>query len=493
MTDKQLQKQQAILANVENVIVQGPYTDTWESLCQFEAPQWYRDAKFGIFIHWGVFSVPAFANEWYSRNMYHKGTPENEHHVETYGPLTSFGYKDFIPMFKGEKFSAEEWAALFEAAGAKYMVPVAEHHDGFQMYQSELSDWNAANMGPKRDVLGELKSAAQNHGLEFCTSNHRAEHCWFFNGGMETESDVPANPDFYDVPVRYENTERNMHDLYYPVPPQGHLDNWLARLCELVDRYRPHIVYFDWWIQQEKFRPYLRKFAAYYYNRAAQWGEQVAINYKYAAFMQGSAIFDVERGQLEAILPDPWQTDTSINKNSWCHVEQSDFKDSVSLIGDLVDIVSKNGCMLLNVGPKSDGTITREERDILLAMGRWLKVNGEGIYGSRPWVRFGEGPTQIKSGAFTDTNRTPFTSRDIRYTRKPGRVYAYCMRTPEDGVVRLTALARNYSHSSDYLVGKVSLLGGGEVPFERDETCMTVRLSPAPGGEYPVGLRIDID
>ncbi len=370
MTDQQLEKQKAILANVENVIAQGPYTDTWESLCQFEAPQWYRDAKFGIFIHWGVFSVPAFANEWYSRNMYQKGTPENEHHVETYGPLTSFGYKDFIPMFKGERFSAEEWAALFEAAGAKYMVPVAEHHDGFQMYQSELSDWNAAGMGLKRDVLGELKSAAQHHGLEFCVSNHRAEHCWFFNGGMETESDVTANPDFYDVPVRYENTERNMHDLYYPVPPQGHLDNWLARLCELVDRYHPHIVYFDWWIQQEKFRPYLRKFAAYYYNRAAEWGEQVAINYKYAAFMQGSAIFDVERGQLEAILPDPWQTDTSINKNSWCYVEQSDFKDSVSLIGDLVDIVSKNGCMLLNVGPKSDGTITREERDILLAMGR---------------------------------------------------------------------------------------------------------------------------
>lgn len=493
MTKEQAAAQARILERVDKVIAQGPFSDTWESLCQYQIPQWYEDAKFGIFIHWGVYAVPAFSNEWYPRNMYLKGSPEYEHHRKTYGDHKQFGYKDFIPLFKAEKFDAAEWMDLFEAAGARYVMPVAEHHDGFQMYDSELSCWNAAQMGPQRDVLAELKKEAEARGIVFSASDHRAEHCWFFNGGLNFDSDVPLHPEFYGEQLAYEDSDQAKHDLYAPTPPKEHLDNWLARLCELVDKYRPQIVWFDWWIQQVAFRPYLRKFAAYYYNRGAEWGLGVAINHKYASYMLGSAVFDVERGQLDAIRPRMWQTDTAIAKNSWGYTENNDFKDPVTIVGDLVDIVSKNGVLLLNVGPRADGTITDEDRHVLLEIGKWLKTNGEGIYGTRPWIRFGEGPTKIQEGAFSDTIRPDFVPEDIRYTFKPGKIYAYCMRRPADGIVRLTSLARCYGHDADYDVRAARLLGAGPVPFERDETCMTVHLPIAPYDGYPVGIEIEID
>jgi alpha-L-fucosidase len=488
MTEKQALAQREILKRVDEGIARGPYSETWESLCGYKVPEWYKDAKFGIFIHWGVYAVPAFGNEWYPRHMYLPGTPEYEHHQKTYGDQKAFGYKDFIGMFKAEKFDAAEWMQLFQDAGAKYVMPVAEHHDGFQMYRSELSGWNASEMGPKRDVLAELKREADARGIEFCASDHRAEHCWFFNGGLTFDSDVPENPEFYDVQVPYEDSDHAKHDLYAPVPPQAHLDNWLARLCELVDNYRPRVVWFDWWIQQVAFRPYLRKFAAYYYNRAAEWGVGVAINYKYASYMLGSAVFDVERGQLDAIRPELWQTDTAIAKNSWGYTENNDFKNPVDIVGDLIDIVSKNGVLLLNVGPRADGTITEEDRHVLLEIGKWLKRYGEGIYKTRPWTRFGEGPTRIKEGAFSDVDRAPFTPEDIRYTFKPGRIYAYCMKRPQDGLVRLKALGRCFQNDADYDVKAVRLLGGGAVPFERDEAAMTIRIQPGVEDEYPVAL-----
>lgn len=493
MTREQLQAQEEILKRVEEGIARGPFTDTWESLCGYRAPAWYQDAKFGIFVHWGVYSVPAFGNEWYPRHMYIPGRPEFEHHQKTYGEQKTFGYKDFIPMFRAEKFDAAEWMQLFSDAGARYVMPVAEHHDGFQMYKSRLSRWNAAEMGPGRDVLGELRREADARGIAFCASDHRAEHCWFFNGGLTFESDVPGNPEFYDFQVPAEDTEHMKHDLYAPVPPKAHQDNWLARLAELVDEYRPRVVWFDWWIQQVAFRPYLRKFAAYYYNRAVEWGVEVAINYKYASFMLGSAVFDVERGQLEAVRPMLWQTDTAIAKNSWGYTEGNDFKNPADIVGDLVDIVSKNGVLLLNVGPRADGTITDEDRHVLLEIGKWLKVNGEGIYGTRPWVRFGEGPTKIKEGAFSDTSRTPYTPEDIRYTYKPGKIYAFCMKRPTDGVVRLKSLARCFHDDADYDVKKVTALGVGAVPFERDEHCMAIHIGSGADDGTPVGFEIQID
>lgn len=479
---------------VDEVVAKGPFSDSWESLCTYEPAKWYRNAKFGIFIHWGVYSVPAFGNEWYPRKMYLKGSAEYEHHRKTYGDHKDFGYKDFIPMFRGEKFDASEWLKLFKASGAKFIMPVAEHHDGFQMYSSELSRWNSAEMGPRRDIIGELKQASDETGMIFSVSNHRAEHCWFFNGGLEFDSDVqdPDNEEFYGK--QQEGDQVLSHDIYAVPPSIEHCDNWLARLCELVEKYRPQIVWFDWWIQNVGFKPYLKKFAAYYYNRAAEWGIEVAINYKYDAYAYGSAIFDVERGQLENIRPLLWQTDTAVAKNSWGYTHNNDFKKASDIVGDIVDIVSKNGCMLLNVGPKPDGTFTDEDRNILLAIGEWFKINGEGIYDTTHWKIYGEGPTHVEEGAFTDVNRSPYTSQDIRFTYKNGVLYAFVMKAPGNGKIDIKSLRLYKGRTGDFDIKSVSLLGSDqEVKFERDLETFTATLSKEITTDYPICLRIVID
>ena len=457
------------LEKTEQVIAAGPYTDSWESLAKHPVPEWFRDAKLGIFIHWGIYSVPAFANEWYSRNMYQQGTREFEHHVKTWGPQKEFGYKDFIPLFRAEKFDPEKWISLFREAGAKYVVPVAEHHDGFQMYRSELSRWNAAEMGPKRDVLGELSAEAKKQGLVNGASTHRIEHWWFMGGGRHFESDITDQEkrgDFY-WPAVAEQPE-NHDDLFSePVPSEEFLNDWMIRTVELIDRYEPKELYFDWWIQIAAAKPYLRKIAAYYYNRAAQWGKEVLIAYKHDAFAFGTAVVDIERGQFDSVQPFPWQTDTAIAKNSWCYTEGNDFKKPWSILCDLVDVVAKNGTILLNVGPKADGTISEEDTRVLKEIGAWMKINGEAIYGSRPWRYAQEGPTRQEKGQFTDGKDKIYTSEDFRFTEKDGKIYAACMRYPEDGKILIRSLGRK-EHTADSpfygIIDDVDVLGFGEKP-----------------------------
>lgn len=420
---------------------EGPFEPTWESLQQYRIPDWYQDAKFGIFIHWGLYAVPAFGNEWYPRNMYQQGSKEFQHHVETYGPQSQFGYKDFLPRFTAAQYDPAHWAELFKSAGAKFVVPVAEHHDGFPMYHSDLTDWCAAKMGPKRDLIGELAEAVRKEGMVFGASSHRAEHWWFFDGGRQFDSDV-NDPRYAGLYAPAQPHPADHHALDSPErPDKAFLDDWLARTCEIVDRYRPQILWFDWWIQHKAFEPYLQQFAAYYYNRGAQWNAGVAINHKYDAFPEGVAVFDIERGQLAGIRPLFWQTDTSISKNSWGYVEHQDYKTVESLVTDLIDIVSKNGALLLNIGPRADGTIPEAEEQILREIGQWLAVNGEAIYATRPWKRFGEGPTEVSEGAFTDTERARFTGADIRFTTRGDTLYATLLAWPGDRAV-ITSLAQ---------------------------------------------------
>ena len=308
------------------------YEATWESLKQWEVPQWYCDAKFGIFIHWGVYSVPAFGNEWYPRNMYQPGTPEFAHHVATYGPQAQFGYKDFIPQFRGERYDANAWADLFARSGARYVVPVAEHHDGFAMYDCSFSQWKATKMGPCRDVVGELAEAVRARGLVFGVFSHRAEHWWFMDGGPRFPSDVqdPRYGDFYGPAQR---APGDIRDLNESPPDQAFLEDWLQRTCELVDTYQPQLVWFDWWIQHHAFAPYLQRFAAHYYNRGTEWDRGVAINFKYGAFPEGVAVYDIERGQLRGIHPCFWQNDTGICHNSWGYVQQRQYKTTTAARG----------------------------------------------------------------------------------------------------------------------------------------------------------------
>jgi alpha-L-fucosidase len=470
------------------VIAAGPFKAEWESLKGYRVPAWYQDGKFGIFIHWGVYCVPAFANEWYPRNMYLQGTKEFEHHVATYGPHTEFGYKDFIPQLTAASFDADAWAALFKQAGAMFVVPVAEHHDGFQMYDSALSDWNAAKMGPKRDIVGELADATRAHGMVFGVSSHRAEHWWFMDGGTRFPSDVqdPRYADFYG-PAKPEPKDR--HDPSDPGgPDEAYLNDWLARTCELVDKYRPQLVWFDWWIENQAFAPYLKRFAAYYYNRGAEWGQGVAINHKYEAFPEGVAVFDIERGQVSDIYPRFWQNDTSVSKNSWGYVSNHDYKTVDSIVDDLVDVVSKNGALLLNIGPRPDGTIPEPEQQMLREIGAWLAINGEAIYGTRPWRVFGEGPTEVSEGAFTDTKRAAFTGEDIRFTTKGDTLYATALAWPGERVT-IKSLGTT-AGLWDGEVGSVELLGHGPVPFARDERGLTAELPAQPPCEHAFVLKI---
>ena len=483
------------LEEINRVVKIGTYHDTWESLAKYEIPQWYRNAKFGIFMHWGIYSVPAFGSEWYSRNMYIQGSPEYEHHVKTYGHPKDFGYKDFIPMFKAERFEPEKWAELFKKAGAKYVVPVAEHHDGFQMYKSELSHYNAYEMGPHRDIAGELKIALENQGIEYGASSHRVEHYFFMGHGKEFDSDIKEPlkcGDFYWPAM----PEPNHQDLYSPSPSCEYLEDWLLRTCEIVDRYRPKIVYFDWWIQHSAVKPYLKKFAAYYYNRAAEWGQEVVINYKHDAFMFGCAVMDIERGQFADAKPYFWQTDTAVARNSWCYTENNTYKTPNEIICSLVDVVSKNGCMLLNIGPKADGTISEQDQTVLLGIGDWLKVNGEAIYGSSVWRTSQEGPTQTVEGQFSDGNVQMFTPEDIRFTVNGSFIYAAILNYPDNGIINIKSLAEKDASKLPLFHGiikNVSILGFEEEPtWERTDEGLKVKTKNVKS-DKPIVLKILID
>lgn len=484
------------LKQIDQVIEKGRYKAEWSSLAHHKVPDWFTNAKFGIFIHWGVYSVPAFDNEWYPRSMYTPGTKAYEHHIQTYGSQKTFGYKDFIPQFKAEKFHAQEWVQLFKQAGAKYVVPVAEHHDGFAMYDTAFNRWNAAQMGPCRNVIGELKQACDENGLVFCASTHRAEHFFFMNMGRTFDSDVndPAYQDFYGPAFHCPEFDGDtLHQTTFSAFSRGATDewmeDWLVRTCELIDLHKPQIVYFDWWIHNHSFKPYLKKLAAYYYNRAEEWGKEVTINYKHEAFPYTVATFDVERGALTGISPLPWQTDTAIGKRSWGYTTDNEFKGARQIVCDLIDIVSKNGNLLLNIGPKPDGTITDEETGVLLALGKWLEVNGEGIYSTTFWKQFGEGEVNAQDGSFQDNDEKAFTSKDFRFTYKDGYLYAFQMRPDENGAM-IRSLYRKDGY--DYLINSVTMLGNPQpVAYERTQEGLRIHY-PMPKDDLPVCFKIEI-
>lgn len=475
----------AALARVDAVIDAGPFADTWQSLQAYRPARWFGESKFGIFLHWGVYSVPAFAGEWYSREMYREGTREFEHHRKTYGPQSEFGYKDFIPEFRMQDYDPDAWAALFRRAGAQYVVPVAEHHDGYALYRSDRTRWDATKTGPHRDVFGDLGTSVIDQSMVFGASSHRAEHWFFMNGGTKFDSDVrdPEFNDFYG-PAQREETS----------PSTAHLDDWLLRTVEIIDRYRPGMLYFDWWIEKPAFEPYLRRLAAYYYNRAAEWGREVVLTYKWNAFAPGSAVYDIERGAVAATQPFVWQNDTSVSRSSWCWTEDHVYKGIPELLGELLDVVSKNGNLLLNIGPKPDGTIAEPEVRMLESIGAWLSVNGEAIYGTEPYTIPGEGPLRIEGGSFVDGAASVFSAADFRFTvRKDvtgSYLYASTVQWPEGDEIVLTALGTGLQ-LEPRTISDVQMLGlAGSLAWSRELDGLHVTLPTIRPDENGYALKV---
>ena len=478
-----------VLQSVDAVNAAGPFRADWESLKTYQVPQWYQDAKFGIFIHWGVYSVPAFGSEWYPRLMYIPGSPEYKHHLETYSTQDKFGYKDFIPKFKAENYDPAAWAKLFKESGAKYVVPVFEHHDGFQMYDSALSDWTAVKIGPHRDLWGDLAKAVRAEGLHLGASSHRVEHDFFMGVGRQIRSDVndPQNASLYGPAHNWLENHSGTplsNDFTYVSPAWTH--DWLARSAEIVEKYHPELLYFDWWIGQPSVRTDLARFAAFYYNTSSKNGGTVGvINYKDWAMQPQSAVLDIERGQLGEIRQEKWQTDTSISNRSWGYIENDNFKSPQSIVQLLADVVSKNGNLLLNVGPKSDGTIPEQAQSILREIGAWLKTNGDGIYGTKPWRIYGEGPTKPAAGSFHEGD-VPYTAQDFRFTTKGGVLYAIEM-VPPKGEVVIQALSADTAGQEK--VESVSQLGSSGVSFEQKADGLHVKVA-AQEGKFPVVYKI---
>ncbi|MDP4624480.1 MAG: alpha-L-fucosidase [Akkermansiaceae bacterium] len=491
----------AKIKEVDEVIAAGPFKPNAESLRKIGIPEWYADAKFGIFIHWGVYSVPAFGSEWYPRNMYKPGTPEYEFHQKTYGPVSEFGYKDFIPMFKAENFDATAWAKLFKESGAKYVMPVAEHHDGFSLYDNPFTRWDSVQLGPKRDIIAELSEAIKAEDLKFAVSSHRAFNWAYF---FRTEGADNTNPEFFDLyspdqpylyPGKGDEIFQGNHRHTW-VSDEKFRDDWLARTADLVDRYKPDVIWFDFGIGRDKngttegndHYALNQKFAAYYYNQAAKTGQEIAINYKWNAYEDGEAMLDIERGKLAGIRPELWQTDTSVSYTSWGYVTNHKYKPVNVMVDDLIDIVSKNGVMLLNIGPKPDGTIPDEEQAMLREIGTWLETNGEGIYSSRPWKTFGEGSTTNAEGAHQEHKQKGYTTEDIRFTTRDNAVYAFLMEWPEKSIT-IKSLALGNPNEKRAVVS-VDLLGGSALDFKQTDTGLVVTLPAEAPTPHASCLRI---
>ena len=453
----------------------GPFKPTWESLqANYKVPQWFVSAKFGLFMHWGVYSVPAHHNEWYEKHMY---GAEAAWHREHFGPQDKFGYKDFIPMFTQDKFDADAWAELFKKSGAKFVVPTAQHHDNFAMWDSKVTPYNAKQMGPRRDLINELCKAIRKQGLKFGVSNHGIENFQFINPPAEMLKQMKAEKtdlfdpkwlDFYNVVDRSD------------AACEKFLLNWFQRNAELIDKYQPDMLWFDNGVDQRYLDPLKLQVAAYYYNRAKQWGKEVSLSTKKAAFAPSGtnintigSILDFEGHIPPGIRTGVWQVDSKIG-STWGYTSDMRVAGAASVIGTLVDIVSKNGTLLLNLSPKADGTIPKEQKETLLGIGKWLGVNGEAIYDTHNWTKFGEEVPQ----AFK-----------IRFTVKGDALYAIIVGKWPSASVLITSLAVGQANVRK--IASVTMLGSkGSLSFSQDQSGLKVNLPNGPPCDAAYTLKI---
>ena len=487
----------------------GPFQESWESIGRnYQDPDWFRDGKFGIYMHWGIYSVPAHASEWYVRYLYGGNQGVMDWHTQHYGPPTKFGYKDFLPLFTAAKWDPAAWADLFKQAGAKYVLAPGEHHDGFSNWDSQVNPFNAKNYGPHRDLDGDLIAAVRKAGLKTGISDHSFFHFQFIHtpppGSDLLNSDLydPKWAEFYTVADRSNKARvKFMH-------------NWVARRIETIDKYHPDMLWFDMNTDHAT-DPLKIRVAAYYYNRAREWGREVAISAKQAAWVTGQ-IMDYEReGRAPMELTDwVWQPDDPI-QDKFGYVEGIHPGRPGGYVVRIVENVCKNGNYLLNISPRADGTIPQEQQDVLLAIGKWLGVNGEAIYNTRPWTKFGEGPvadacaasmarlraTGKFAGRLNGQNlggdgvggggvsRNGYTPKDLRFTTRGDTLYVLVMNWPDDQSVAVTSLAPSQPVKGK--VGKVELLGHGEpLQFNQDADGLKVKLPSEKPCDYVYTLKI---
>jgi alpha-L-fucosidase len=467
---------------------QQTYTPSHESIASYDVPAWYSEGKLGVFMHLSAFSVPAFKSEWYASNMYYADDIPNlrhpeyrksfrAHHEKTYGSLKEFGYKNFIPMLKLEKFDADYYAELLKKSGAAYFAAPALHHDGFAMWDSQVIEWNAVQMGPKRDVVGELTEAMRKKGIKTGVSTHYGRHWKYYTFRPEFDTWDPAYEGLYGK--RRGDTD--------PPRPEDAL-KWERVMNELVDNYQPDYIFVDGGVcdarseyKKDDYRDAMYRVVARYYNKSVEWDKDVVLSWKRDAMEKGEAVYDSE-GSLQDGIPDrPWQAHYTVN-GSWGYTGEKPGWPVDKLLRGFVDIISRNGNLLLNIGPRPDGSLDEGQEHVLLEIGRWMQINGEGITGSRPWITYGSGKLNSLAAGSADANRNDKDA--IRYTQKDGALYAWFVTWPEDGKVMLP-------QAGAFNPKTITPLGGeGSLPFVQEGDSLVVELPATPFGRYVWGLKL---
>jgi alpha-L-fucosidase len=455
-------------AAVTTPLPPGPFAATWESIEKnYTVPSWFHGAKFGIFMHWGLYAVPAHHNEWYEKHLY---GADLDWHTQTFGPPEKFGYKDFIPLFTQSKFKADDWAALFKKSGARFVMPSAQHHDNFALWDSDVTPFNAQKMGPHRDLIGELGTAVRKQGLRYGLSNHGVENFTFINPSREIDERLKAaNADLYDPQWAgfYNVADRS------DAAMSRFLADWLKRNFELIDKYQPDLLWFDNGANLRVLDPLKIRVAAYYYNRAKAWKKEVSLSTKFVCYApsnddtkQIGSIIDFEKiGKRSpaGIRPAPWMVDDTIG-STWGYTTGMRISDAGTILARLIDTVSKDGFYLLNLSPTADGLIPDDQQRTLLAIGAWLAVNGEGIYDTHAWTTFGE--------------------KGWHFTAKDNALYAIGSPGGEEALI--TSIP-----SSIGKVTQVELLGkSGSLSFTQDTTGLKVRIPGPATDKLPITLKI---
>jgi len=469
-------------------IAPGPFQPTDESFAKgYKCPAWFRDAKLGIWAHWGPQSVP-MEGDWYARQMYQQGGRQYEDHLKRYGHPSQKGWKDVIPLWKAEKWDPDRLMALYKKAGAKYFVSMGVHHDNFDLWDSKYHRWNATMMGPHRDVVGTWQKAAKKLGLKFGVSEHLGASFTWFQDSHKSDKTGPlagvpydgANPEWQDL---YHQPALPGDTGWYSTDPRWHQE-WFNRIRDLVDHYQPDLLYTDGGVPfgNEVGRSLI---AELYNTNAERHGGQVEAVYTCKQESKGMWVQDLERGVMTGVNPYPWQTDTSIG--DWFYNRNWKYRGADWVIHMLVDIVAKNGNLLLNVVQRPDGTLDAEAEQVLSEMAKWISVNGEAVYGTRPWIVHGEGPVRAKGGHFNEDYK--YSARDVRFTMKGNTLYATALGWPEDGKLVIRSLAK-LPGDTGRITGVKVLGAEGKPLFTHDADGLTVILTSQKPTAYTTTLKI---